>query len=85
MLLHDVLAGRGSCFQLASECAGLSCKMAGFATVQFSARHVSHKNHREMAGAYQDFCSVYMSLQSDSLPSASFDHTTALGEKKRSG
>lgn len=36
-------------------------------------------------GLIRIFCSVYMSLQSDSLPSASFDHTTALGEKKRSG
>lgn len=33
-------------------------------------------------GLIRIFCSVYMSLQSDSLPSASFDHTTALREKK---
>lgn len=31
------------------------------------------------------FCSICMSLQSDSLPSASFDHKTALGKKKISG
>lgn len=59
--------------------------MAGPATVWFSAQHIYQKNHRKMAGAYQVFCSVYMSLQSDSPPSASFDHTTALGEKKISG
>lgn len=46
---------RGSHFQLASESAGLSCKVAGFATVQLSAQHVPHRNHREMAGDYQDF------------------------------
>lgn len=43
----------------------------------------------EITGRWQGliriFCSVYMSLQTDSLPSASFDHATALGEKKRSG
>lgn len=33
----------------------VSCKVAGFATVQLSAQHVPHRNHREMAGAYQDF------------------------------
>lgn len=40
----------------------------------------------EIIGRWQGlirlFCSIYMSLQSDSLPSASFDHATALGEKK---
>lgn len=50
-----MLARRGSCFQVAGECAGLSCKMAGFAPVQLSAQHVAHKNHRDMTGAYQDF------------------------------
>lgn len=85
VLLRDMLASSGSCFQLVRECAGLSCEMAGPATVRFSAQHVSQKNHREMAEAYQVFCSFYMSLQSDSPPSASFDHSTALGEKKISG
>lgn len=80
-----MLARSGSCFQLVSERAGLSCKMAGPATLWFSAQHIPQKNHREMAEAYQFFCSVYMSLQSDSSPSASFDHATALGGKKISG
>lgn len=87
ILLCDIIARSGSCFQLASKCAGLWCEMAGLAAALFSAQLASQKNHRETAEAYHFFffCSICMSLQSDSLPSASFDHKTALGEKKISG
>lgn len=55
ILLCDVLARSGSCFQLASERAGLWCEMAGLAATLFCAQLASQKNHREMAKAYQVF------------------------------
>lgn len=73
VLLHAMLVRSGSCIPLVSERAGVLCEMAVPTTVQFSTQHVSQKNHREMVEAYQVFCSIYMLLQSDSPPSASFD------------
>lgn len=52
--LHSMHTGV-ICFQMVSECASVPCEMAGPATVQFSAQHVSQKNHRAMADAYQVF------------------------------
>lgn len=55
ILLCDILARSGSCFQLASKCAGLWCEMAGLAAALFSAQLASQKNHRETAEAYHFF------------------------------